>query len=186
MKYGIYIGSFNPIHNGHIDLAKHLLDKKIVDKIIFIPAGNYWDKQSLYPVETRIEMIKLAIKNEENMSVNAELAGTDYTYQVLDQLNLMNIDYYLIMGADTVTDLDKWEHFDTVKATKMIVVSRDETDIDFYMNLFGIRQYIKVDDFKSDISSTRIREDIGKAAEYLNGEVYAYIFSNHLYRKDNF
>ena len=47
MKLGLYVGSFNPVHNGHLKVINYLLDNNIVDKVIVLPTPNYWDKQNL-------------------------------------------------------------------------------------------------------------------------------------------
>ena len=47
MKIGIFVGSFNPVHKGHIKIVKHLLTKKYLDKVLIVPTGNYWNKNNL-------------------------------------------------------------------------------------------------------------------------------------------
>ena len=58
MKLGIYIGSFNPPHKGHIKVINYLLDNDYVDKILVVPTGNYWDKQDLVDIRDRIKMLQ--------------------------------------------------------------------------------------------------------------------------------
>ena len=58
MKLGVYVGSFNPVHKGHIKIINHLLDNNYVDKILVIPTGNYWDKNDLEDIRHRINMLK--------------------------------------------------------------------------------------------------------------------------------
>ena len=57
MKIGIYVGSFNPPHKGHIKIVNHLINNYL-DKVIIIPTGNYWDKLDLVSINDRINMIK--------------------------------------------------------------------------------------------------------------------------------
>ena len=57
MKIGIYVGSFNPPHKGHIKIVNHLISKYL-DKVIIIPTGNYWDKLDLVNIDHRINMLK--------------------------------------------------------------------------------------------------------------------------------
>ena len=61
MKLGIYIGSFNPVHNGHINLVEFLINNNYVDEVLIVPTGNYWDKQNLIDLKQRIEMLKFFI-----------------------------------------------------------------------------------------------------------------------------
>ena len=56
MKKGIFIGSFNPPHLGHLDMMNYLLDKKIIDKICVVPTGNYWDKNNLVDIYDETEI----------------------------------------------------------------------------------------------------------------------------------
>ena len=53
MKIGVYVGSFNPVHIGHIKIVKYLINNNYFDKVIIIPTGNYWNKQNLtiLPIE---------------------------------------------------------------------------------------------------------------------------------------
>ncbi len=53
MRIGVYVGSFNPIHRGHKYVMDYLLNNNIVDKVLIIPTGNYWDKNNLIDVEYR-------------------------------------------------------------------------------------------------------------------------------------
>ena len=59
MKIGIYVGSFNPVHKGHIDVANKLIKNNYVDKIYIIPTLGYWNKNNLAPLNDRINMLKL-------------------------------------------------------------------------------------------------------------------------------
>ena len=59
MRLGIYIGSFNPPHRGHINVVNYLLDNDYVDRVLIIPTLGYWDKQDLISLEHRINMLKI-------------------------------------------------------------------------------------------------------------------------------
>ena len=58
MKIGVYVGSFNPVHKGHMKIVKHLIKNNYLDKVIVIPTGAYWDKQNLIDINDRISMLK--------------------------------------------------------------------------------------------------------------------------------
>ena len=58
MKIGIYVGSFNPPHEGHHKVMKYLLEKKIVDKVLLLPTPEYWNKKDLIDIKERINMLK--------------------------------------------------------------------------------------------------------------------------------
>ena len=61
MKLGIYVGSFNPVHKGHIKVANYLLKNNYVDKVIMLPTPNYWHKTNLLDVNKRVEMLKFYV-----------------------------------------------------------------------------------------------------------------------------
>ena len=56
MKIGVYVGSFNPVHKGHIQIVNELLND--LDKVIIVPTGNYWNKNDLVDINHRINMWK--------------------------------------------------------------------------------------------------------------------------------
>lgn len=113
MKIGIFGGSFNPIHNGHINLCKELLDNNYLDVIYLMPNATPPHKNN---VQTsfmhRLNMIKLAIKNIENLKIlDCEKDSTikHYTYNTLENLKTIFKDdeLFFIMGADSYNDLLK-------------------------------------------------------------------------------
>ena len=57
MRIGVFVGSFNPVHKGHIKIANYLVDNNYVDKLLIVPTGSYWDKKNI-DVKYRIEMLE--------------------------------------------------------------------------------------------------------------------------------
>ena len=84
MRIGIYPGSFNPVHKGHIKIVRHLLRKHYVDKVLIVATGNYWQKQDLLPVKDRIRMLKYF--RNENIVIEEEYNELPYTYQLMRKL----------------------------------------------------------------------------------------------------
>ena len=82
MKVGVFVGSFDPVHNGHVKLINYLVDKKIVDKMRVIPTGNYWDKQNLSSIKHRLNMLNL-IKSED-IIIDDRHNDINYTYEISD------------------------------------------------------------------------------------------------------
>ena len=58
MKIGIFIGSFNPVHKGHMHVVNYLIEHNVVDKVMIIPTLAYWDKNDLADIEDRVNMLK--------------------------------------------------------------------------------------------------------------------------------
>ena len=182
MKIGIYVGSFNPLHIGHINNINYLLNNYL-DKIYVIPTQNYWNKQDLIDIKYRIEMLKYIESN--NVIVDSINNSLEYTYQILDVYSkLYNVeDIYLIIGADNIIEFNKWKNINHILDYNVIVLGRDNIDINYYINKyhFDINKF-KIFKFNNiDISSSTIRNDIDNNKEYLDSKVYKYIKYNNLY-----
>ena len=188
MRIGIYIGSFNPPHIGHKKVANYLIENNHIDKVIIIPTGNYWDKQNLADIKDRINMLKYY----ENKDISVDTTHNDikYTYQLLDTLSkiYINDELYLIIGADNIIDLDKWKNIYKILEYKIIVVNRDNIDINSYINKFeNIDNFYITDTFPNIyISSTKIRNIIkenkdNELDKYMDKKVLKYIRKKGLY-----
>ena len=184
-RVGVFVGTFDPIHKGHTHIMKYLLQYNLVDKIIVVPTGNYWDKKPIATLDERIKMCKL-IENKK-IKISATLNKYEYTYQVLKELEKeYPTDYlFLIMGADNIINFDKWKNIDDLLEHNIIVVNRDNIDITEYTKKFNKKDnFIIIDNFDFiPVSSTYIRNNIKSenSKEYLDEKVYNYIKENNLY-----
>ena len=93
MKIGIYVGSFNPVHLGHIDTANKLIENNYVDKVYIVPTLGYWNKHNLAPLKNRIEMLKLVSNN--NIIIDDTNNKLEFTYQIMDK-------YHTLMPDDEI------------------------------------------------------------------------------------
>lgn len=180
MKLGIFVGSFNPVHEGHIKVAKYLIKNKYVDKVFLLATPNYWNKQDLIDLKDRVAMLRYYETN--NLIVDDIHNKDPYTYQVLRNLkkDYPNDELYLIMGADNIINLDKWKNIKEILTYKIIVVNRNNIDINKYLERFPKDQFIIIPSFPNiEISSTEIRKGNYK---YLKKEVKEYINNHKLYR----
>ena len=182
MKIGVYVGSFDPIHIGHIKVMDYLIENNYLDKIIILPTAGYWDKKILTDVDVRCEMIK-KIKRDYLIVDNVN-NRFQYTYQVLDALNNIYKDdeLFLIMSADNIISFDKWMKYDEILTNnKVIVLNRDNIDILKYVNNYKQKdRFIIIQEYPFiKISSTTLRNKIDK--DYLDPLVYEYIIENKLY-----
>ena len=176
MKIGVFVGSFDPVHKGHTNIMNYLVDKKIVDKVLVIATGNYWDKQNITDLKVRLDMLDL-IKNE-NIIIDKKHNKLEYTYQILKALNEENPqdEFYLVIGADNANTFYKWKHFDEIIKYGIVVLGRNDIKITLRSN-----KLIVIDKNFGNISSTKIRNNVDKWKEYLNDKVYNYIKINNLY-----
>lgn len=188
MKIGVYVGSFNPIHNGHKYVMDYLIMNNIVDKILIIPTGNYWDKKDLASIEHRAQMIKFYAN--ENIIVDTKFSNLQYTYQILEKLNESAPDdeFYLIIGADNLPKFYLWENYKKILENKVIVLQRNDVNFNEYIEQYEQKDnFIGISDFKYiDISSTEIRnmvknKDLNSLSKYMNNEEIEYVLKNNLY-----
>jgi nicotinate-nucleotide adenylyltransferase len=179
MKLGLYVGSFNPVHNGHVKVINYLLDNDLVDKVIVLPTPNYWDKQDIIPVKHRINMLKFF--ERENVIIDDKNNEYPYTYQVIDSIKKeYNDEIYLVIGSDNLEKLHLWKNIDKILENRVIVLRRGDTPIDEYLKRFDKTRFIIVDDFEClDVCSTDIRNGIYKN---IDDRVVEYIKRNNLYK----
>lgn len=188
MKVGVYVGSFNPVHKGHILVINYLLNNNYLDKVIIIPTENYWNKNNLIDINKRIDMLK---KYEtENIIIDTKLNNLEYTYQILNELKKKYKDLYLIIGADNLINFHLWKNIDEILENKVIVVSRNNIDMKKEIMKFNSDNFILINYIGMEISSTKIRELINKnnikeLDTYLDQEIIDYILKNNLYKEES-
>ena len=84
MKIGVYVGSFNPVHKGHIAIANYIVDNNYVDKLLIVPTGNYWDKNNNIDLTLRIKMLEKY--ENDKIIVEREFNSSKYTYELFRKL----------------------------------------------------------------------------------------------------
>ena len=182
MRIGIFVGSFNPVHKGHIHVVNYLIEHKIVDKVMIIPTLAYWDKNNLADINDRINMLKFF--ETENIIIEPKYNVHKYTYQVMNAIeeDFPNDDLMLIIGADNIIAFDKWMNYHDLLKRKVIVVNRDNIDISSYIEKYEEKDnFVVVQDFDYvETSSTDIKEDLNNSN--LDPRVYQYIIKHNLYQ----
>ena len=169
MKIGILGGSFDPIHNGHMDMAEYCKVEFGLDKIMFLPLGDPPHKKNITDKEIRIKMIEKAIENNKDFFISrieADREGKTYTFDTISFLKETTGDEYLfIIGGDSVSTLHKWYRAEELfKIAEFIVVDRchvDEKEGVERAKKMGAKLHISVHT-GLDISSTEVR---GKVKE---------------------
>lgn len=200
MKTGVFGGTFNPVHNGHIMLAEYCMDSVGLDRIIMIPTAVPPHKISnnLASENDRLNMCKLACRGKENFFVSdieIKRQGKSYTYETLTQLKEIYPDdhLYTIMGADMFLTLNRWKNPEIIfEKSSIITIPRDEENKheleNFYnkvLKAMGASSVILPNPVMS-VSSTFIRENLDNfnlISDMLDKGVYDYIIKNNLYRK---
>ncbi len=196
-RIAMFGGSFNPIHNAHINLAAAVIKKLKLDKLLLIPAADPPHKSSgeMISAEHRMNMCKLAAENNKKIEVSdieIQREGKSYTVDTLKQLKTMYPDseLYLIIGADMFMTLTEWKDPEEIfKLAAVCTVPRNDDDAaalalkeEEYREMGGT--VIILDIKKSSISSTKVRDHAFKDesfSKYVDPKVENYIYANYLY-----
>lgn len=185
MRIGIYCGSFDPIHNGHVKIIKTILKENIVDKIFIMPTDDYWNKKINLSFEERKKAISISLKRRVNKNkyiIEEELSKYQYTYLIFRDLKKIypKDEFYLIMGGDNVLNFDKWKNYKELLENPLIVINRRNDDLEKSIKKLNPKKYYLLEiEGISDISSTFIRDNIddySKIKKMINEETYKYVY----------
>ncbi|WP_291256042.1 nicotinate (nicotinamide) nucleotide adenylyltransferase [Fusobacterium sp.] len=163
MKIGIYGGSFNPIHNAHIEIVKFVLDKLKLDKIIIIPVGTASHRDDIVVEgKLRMKMCELAFENEKNISVSdIEINEHKVSYTIDTLYKIISLygeenEFFEIIGEDSANYFSTWKEYKKILELSKVVVFRREG----YTGDISHKNLIYLDTPLYDISSTMIRKKI--------------------------
>ena len=201
MRLGIYGGSFDPVHLGHLLLAETCREHCGLDQVWFVPACTPPHKQSesLSSPRQRIEMLRLAIAGHPAFDVSemeAERGGVSYTADSLAAVAEQhpNAKLFFLMGADSLIDLPNWRNPQTICQLAIpVVIGRPDNpppDLSLLTNLVSPERLLEIEAHKIDaplieISSSDIRQRIalGESIRFRTPRaVEQYIESNQMYR----
>ena len=208
MNIGILGGSFDPIHNGHLHMAKCAYESYALDQVWLIPAGHSpnKDEHGMTDAKDRFQMCKLAAQPYPWMTVSRlelDSAERSYTYRTMEKLSeqFPMHRFFFIMGGDSLDYFESWMRPDVIARTAIILVMvrenfpklQMEEKIAHIKNLFPADiRLLSCDGM--DVSSTQVRELLkaeSKALEHrslesteklLDASVMSYIQANNLYR----
>jgi nicotinate-nucleotide adenylyltransferase len=199
MVRGILGGSFDPVHNGHVAMARHVLDSGLVQCVDVIPAQRSPHKAGHgAAAEHRRAMVDLAFDGLDGVVVDArelQRPGPSYTVDTLEELKTQNPadDLVLIMGQDTVPTLPHWKDLPRISAlARIMVLARDAGaagSLELPPDLVGQLAITWERDFDEPVSSSLIRAILQRGEEarpelagLLPPPVLAYISRHELYR----
>lgn len=136
-KVGIMGGTFNPIHNGHLMLAREALKQFELAEVLFMPCGVPYMKsdQEVESGQIRAKMTALAIQDTPEFTLSTieiEHQGNTYTYETLEYLRKINpeTEYYFIVGADSLFHMTKWRFPERIFSSCCILAAvRDDKTI---------------------------------------------------------
>lgn len=200
MRTAIFGGSFNPVHNGHVNLVRETAEKAGLDRVIVMPTfiSPFKKDSDVFVADgaDRLEMCRLAFEDMPFVSVSDyELSRQKVSYTV-DTLRhykaeLPDDELYFIMGSDMLLSLKKWNSFEEIMGLcTIIAASREENESDIgklreeahYLEKYGRVIVVNISAF--EVSSTEIREKIMNNRDiscYVPKKVVKYILDTNLY-----
>ena len=196
-KIGLFFGSFNPIHIGHLILANYILEHSDMQELWFVvsPQNPFKDKKTLLKDHNRFDMVQLAIKNYPKMrasNVEFSLPTPSYTIDTLTYLQEKHPDYSfsLIMGEDNLKSLHKWKNYELLLKNHQIIVYPRilGEDISTPLNVTELKNHENIHQIDApiiELSATEIRNMIkeGKNTRpMLPPEVFEYLDGSSFYK----
>ncbi len=198
MKTGVFGGTFNPIHTGHLILAEQAYTCFNLDRVLIIPSGRSYFKDdiSMPDAEVRYEMCNLACMDNDHfevLDIETKRPGNSYTCETLEELKLLYPDdeFYYISGQDSLFEIGSFKNPDRIfELARILVAARpgsDNKDLKSVIIDYESRFDAKIDILDTtliDISSEMIRDMIreGRSVRYyLPDKVEEYIRENGLY-----
>jgi len=177
MNIGLYFGSFNPIHLGHLIIANHVLNETPIEKIWFVvsPQNPLKESRSLLNEHNRLHLVRLATQDDNRIKcsdIEFSLSKPSYTTNTLAFLSEKHPEhkFAIIMGSDSYQNLAKWKNYETIISNYQIYVYKREGSeiIKSFEN-----EPIILNAPVIQISASQIRENIksGKSIRYLVPEI---------------
>ena len=166
MKIGLYFGSFNPIHHGHLIVASHVLQNEDVDQVWFVvsPQNPFKKEHALLNEYHRLHLTRLAIDGEPGFRVTDiefKLSRPSYTIDTLEKLDekYPGFDFSIIMGSDSFQNIDKWKRANDILVNRRVFV--------YERSGFSVRNDIKGEILvckapMMNISASLVRNIIGR------------------------
>jgi nicotinate-nucleotide adenylyltransferase len=191
MKTGLFFGSFNPIHIGHIAIAGFVLNHTDLEEVWFVvsPQNPLKSQSDLASDNHRLEMVRLALEdlNQQIKVCDIEMSMPRPSYTI-DTVNLLKEKYptrefAVIMGADSLDSITKWKSYEELlESNRIIVYPRIGSNLELLKAEYNIET---VDAPQVEISSTFIRNTIAEeksAVFYMPRKAFEYIQRNQLYK----
>lgn len=190
MNIGIFGGTFDPVHWGHLIVGGYVRNALGLEKVVFVPSmiSPHKQERPAAGAEDRLAMLRLAVKGLEGFEVSdVEIArgGVSYTVETLSEFHKISPECHLslLIGADNFIEFDTWKEPEKVRSlAQLVVMSRPGTSAEVSLADHGVLR-IKVPEIRISSSNIRALTREGKSIRYLvTDRVAEYIYSHHLYR----
>jgi len=191
MKIALYPGSFNPVHSGHIHLARAVVDQQLADEVwlVISPRNPLKESNLLQDENHREAMTRLAIAGEKGLlasTIEFSMPRPSYTIETIRRIKQLHPDdeFILLIGSDNALIFNQWKDYQQLLTmVELFVYPRRGYSTEDALQLYPEMKSLNTPYF--DISSTQLREWIRKGndtGDWLHPDVLQYIRSNHLYR----
>ena len=212
-KIGLFGGTYDPIHVGHIEIANKAMDELNLDTIYFIPTGKSYFKENVLSSDIRLHMVKSAIDSNDKFKLSdCEIKRTGNTYSI-DTVKLFRKQFpddelFFIMGMDSFRLFHKWKSYkDILELATLVVAPRTKTRSDNTQDGIIDNEDVEDDTYfeemclknpdatilrlhmdKIDISSTDLRnmlknKEYDKARNYIPSKTLEYIIKEGIYNE---
>lgn len=190
-RVGLFGGTFDPIHLGHLVVAEWITDSLELDRTIFIPNNMhpFQKRTDITESHHRYEMVKRAIADFPRFEVSDVELKKDATSYTVDSLHYFRSAFpdsqiYYMMGADNLNDFTSWKQpHEILKLVNLVIYNRPGIETD---DSLEHERMIRIDSPYIDISSSHIRHRIAKGRSFQSlvpAAVYTYIVNHKLYQK---
>ena len=193
MKIGLYFGTFNPIHIGHLIIANHMAEHADLDQIwmVVTPHNPHKKKSSLLDDYHRLHMVHLATEDFPKIQpsdIEFKLPQPNYTVNTLAHLQekFPKHEFSLIMGEDNLNSLHKWKNYEVILQNHAIYVYPRVYSGEIDKQFVNHTKIHRIDAPIIELSSTFIRESIKKGKNVvpmLPNKVWEYVEHNNFYKK---
>ena len=196
MKIGLFGGTFDPIHIGHMILMENVINNLDLDKIYVLPNSNPPHKleNKKTALNLRLKMVNETIKDNSKLEINDYDYRDNEIHYTFETINYFkksypNDEFFFIMGEDSFLDIEKWKNYKEILKENLIIFKRySNKNFSLISKINQVRKYNKniylIDNIALDISSTLIRNLVkeNKSIRYLvNDEVINIIKEEKLY-----
>ena len=195
-KYGFFGGAFNPPTIAHEKLALEIAEKYNLDKVYFVPVGNFYNKKDLVDEKERLKMLKLISSDKiDVLPIEFNMNKNLNTSEALELINneYKNVDRYFIMGGDNLEKLSSWQNPENcLNGNKFIAIERGKKisniiENDNLLNKYSKNIFTLENNNLYTYNSTEVRNAIKeKNSEVINKKkkkkVYSYIKIENLYQ----
>lgn len=165
MKFGIFGGSFDPVHLGHLLVAQAAIEELGLDKLFFVPAAQspFKTENQIAPAQVRLQLLRLALSGKSNCEIDEQeirRGGISYSIETLRDYakRFPNVELFYLIGADNISKLNEWrEAGELAKLAEFVAIQRPGEIAAKFPKPFRGRI---LKGFPTEISSSQIRARI--------------------------